>query len=123
MTRLLLLIVLCLVTWYYFPESRAILLDAAEPIVVRVARWSSREEMLQVGRNALAQERLTGHLPTGGAWLPWLEYRYATEEARQDPWGSTYQLQATADSVFVISFGPDRIRGSEDDILVSTPRR
>lgn len=122
MTRLFLLCVLGLATWLYFPETRAMLLDAAGPIVLPLARWSTEEEMAQVARNAVDQERLTGELPLGPAWLGWLEDRYAEPEVTQDPWGTTYQIHASKDSVWVISYGPDRTRDTPDDFGVSTPR-
>ena len=122
MTKLLLLCVLALVTWYYFPETRAILLDVAEPVVVPLARWGTEEEMAQVARNVVDQERLTGALPKGGAWLEWLESRYAAPEMAEDPWGSIYALEASEDSVWVLSYGPDRTRNTPDDFRVSTPR-
>jgi hypothetical protein len=122
MTKLLLLCFLAVLTWYYFPETRAMLLDAAEPVVVPLARWSTEEEMAQVARNVVDQERLTGELPSGSAWLGWLTYRYATREATQDPWGSLYQLDASKDSVWILSYGPDRTRATEDDFRVGTPR-
>ncbi len=122
MTRLVLMIILALVTWYYFPETRAMLLDAAAPIVVPVIRWSTEEEMGQVARNVVDHERLTGRLPAGPAWLDWLEYRYASDAARRDPWGSTYQLAVTRDSVWILSYGPDRTRETEDDFYVVTSR-
>ena len=123
MTRLLLLVILGLLTWFYFPETRAILLDAAEPVVLPVQRWGVQDEMAQVARNAVDHERLTGQLPAGPAWLEWLRYRYATPETRTDPWGTTYQLVASKDSVWVVSLGPDRTRETEDDFAVSAPRR
>ena len=122
MSRLILLIILCLVTWYYFPETRAIMLDAAQPILNPIVRWGIEEEMAQVARNVVDHERLTGRLPTGAAWLDWLEYRYSSDEARQDPWGSVYQLKVAEDSVWVLSFGPDRTRDTDDDFSVSAPR-
>lgn len=122
MTRLLLLIVLAVVTWLYFPETRAILMDVAEPVILPVMRWSMEEEMATVGRNAVDHERLTGELPTGSDWLEWLDYRYVSDESRTDPWGSPYQLEASQDSVWTLSYGPDKIRGTADDYRVSTPR-
>lgn len=122
MTRLVLLTILALLTWYYFPETRAMLLDLAEPTVVPVIRWSAEDEMAQVARNVVEHERLTGRLPAGPAWLEWLRFRYASEDARRDPWGSTYQLAATEDSVWIVSFGPDRTRKTEDDFSVAAPR-
>ena len=64
MTRLLLLMVLALVTWFYFPETRTILLNLAEPIVTPIVRWSTEDEMGNVGRNVVEHERLTGTMPT-----------------------------------------------------------
>jgi len=122
MTRLLLLALLAVLTWVYFPETRAMLLAAAEPIAAPLARWGTQEEMAQVARNVVDQERLTGVLPSGSAWLDWLKYRYASPDATTDPWGSTYQLEASEDSVWVLSFGPDRTRDTEDDFQVVTPR-
>ena len=122
MTRLVLMVILALATWYYFPETRAMLLDVAEPIVVPIIRWSTKEEMSRVARNVVDQERLTGQLPSGAAWLDWLDFRYATDEARQDPWGSTYQLAISRDSVWILSYGPDRTRDTEDDFYVVTSR-
>ena len=122
MTRLLLLVALALVTWYYFPETRAMLLDIAEPVVVPIVRWSAQEEMAQVGRNVLEQERLTGRLPSGSEWLGWLNFRYPSDEAKRDPWGSIYQLLVWPDSVGVVSLGPDRVRLTDDDFHVVTLR-
>jgi len=98
-TKLFLLCVLAVLTWYYFPETRAMLLDVAEPVVVPLARWSTEEEMAQVARNVVDQERLTGALPKGGEWLQWLHARYASSEMTVDPWGSVYQLESSKDSV------------------------
>lgn len=122
MNRLFLLIVLCLLTWYYFPETRAMLLDVAEPAVVPVVRWSAEEEMGQVARNVVEHERLTGVVPGGPEWLDWLDYRYSVEEIKRDPWGTIYQLEVGPDSVWVLSFGPDRVRGTDDDFRVAAPR-
>jgi hypothetical protein len=122
MIRLLLLVILAAVSWLYFPETREILMDIAEPVVLPVMRWSLQEEMATVGRNAVDHERLTGQLPAGSSWLEWLEYRYVSEESRTDPWGSVYQLEVSTDSVWTLSYGPDRTRGTSDDFRVSSPR-
>jgi len=122
MRRLLFLVILGLLTWYYFPETRAILFDVAEPLVLPIMRWSTEEEMAQVARNVAEHERLTGEVPTGARWLEWLGFRYASEEIHTDPWGSVYQLELSSDSVRILSFGPDRTRGTGDDFRVSYPR-
>ena len=122
MTRLVLLIILALCVWYYFPETRAMLADAAAPVLVPIARWSAQEDMAQVARNVVEHERLTGALPTGAAWLEWLDYRYATDDLKRDPWGTLYQLEVRGDSVAVVSSGPDRIRRTDDDFEVLAAR-
>ena len=122
MSRLLLLILLGVCVWYYFPETRAILGDAAAPVLVPIATWSAEEEMDQIARNVVEHERLTGQLPTGAAWLEWLDFRYLGPDLYRDPWGSVYQLEARGDSVAIISLGPDRIRATADDFEVVTRR-
>jgi hypothetical protein len=122
MTRLVLLIILALLTWLYFPETRAILLDAAEPVVLPIMRWSTREEMAQMGRHVLDHERLTGHVPAMTEWLEWLQYRYQSDDAAKDPWGSYYQLVVWDDSLAILSFGPDRTRLTDDDFQVVAMR-
>ncbi len=123
MSRLFLLALLAVLTWVYFPETRAMVLDVTAPIAVPLARWSTEEEMAQVARNAVDEERLTGALPAGPRWLDWLRVRYASPEATRDPWGTTYQLDSSKDSVWVLSFGPDRTRGTLDDFRVASPRK
>lgn len=122
MTRLILLVLLAILTWLYFPETRAIVLDVAEPLVTPIVRWSTEEDMSQIARNVVEQERLTGTLPSGGGWLQWLEYRYPDSDMWVDPWGSVYQLEAVADSVWVVSFGPDRVRMTDDDFRIGARR-
>lgn len=122
MLRLGLLVVLAVLTWLYFPESRALLLEAAEPVITPVVRWTAREEMAQVARNVVDRERLTGALPAGPAWLGWLDERYSSEELRMDPWGSVYQLSVWQDSIGILSYGPDRTRDTEDDFHVAMRR-
>jgi len=130
-TRLALVGVLCLLTWYQFPDSRAIVLDAAAPVVRPVVRpvvntfmaWGTLDEMERVGRNVVTHERLTGEIPEGeGAWQAWLEERYPARDIGFDTWGAPYQLLVWPDSVGILSYGPDGIPGTADDLQVATPR-
>ena len=122
MRRPLLLILFGLVAAYYFPDSRQVMVDLAQPVLAPAIRWSTKEEMAQVGRNVIEHERLTGQMPDRRSWLAWLDYRYSAEDLKQDPWGSVYQLRVFADSVAIVSYGPDRTRSTEDDFQVVTPR-
>ncbi len=122
MARLVLMVVLGLVAAFYFPDSRAVMMDIAEPVIVPVERWSTSAEMRQVGENVLEHERLTGKLPDRRTWVGWLDYRYLSDDLRQDPWGSMYQLRVWADSVAIVSWGPDATSSTEDDFQVVVPR-
>ncbi|MDZ7780493.1 MAG: hypothetical protein U5R14_11280 [Gemmatimonadota bacterium] len=123
MTRLVLLSMLCVVTWYYFPETRAILHEAAERVLRPYTALGAIDEMERVGRNVVSHERLTGELPTDeGAWQAWLDERYRNGTVVHDRWGATYGLRVWPDSVGIVSAGPDGLPGTDDDMLVATPR-
>lgn len=122
MGRLILLIVLGLSAVYYFPDSRQMLMEASEPIMVPIVRWTTKEEMSQVGRDVVAYEQTTGQLPDRRGWLDWLEWRYTLEDSKKDAWDTVYELKVWADSVGVMSYGPDRTRNTDDDFTVVTLR-
>lgn len=122
MTRLVLLVILGFVAMYYFPDSRTVLLDLAEPVLVPMMTWSTKEEMSQIGRNVVEHERLTGQLPGDQDWIPWLQYRYSGEDLWKDPWDSLYRLEIWDDSIAVVSYGPDRERYTADDFQVVMAR-
>ena len=122
MARLILLIVFGVVATYYFPDSRQAMENAAAPILAPLIRWDTKAEMAVLVGNVLDHERLTGALPDRRNWSGWLDWRYSGTEMKQDPWGSRYQLQVWADSVAIVSLGPDRTRSTEDDFSVVEPR-
>ena len=122
MARLLLLIVFGVVAAYYFPDSRQAMENAAVPILAPFIRWDTKAEMSVLGGNVLEHERLTGELPDRRNWSGWLDWRYSTNDIKEDPWGSRYQLRVWADSVAIVSLGPDRTRLTEDDFSVVSPR-
>lgn len=123
MIRLLLVLLVGTAAILYFPDSRAMVMEVTEPVLNRVARWNLEEEMRQVSRDVAGYEASTGSLPDRRRWLEWLDYRYASAELRTDPWGSTYELKVWTDSVGVLSYGPDRLRETSDDVVVAMPRR
>jgi len=123
MRKLILLVILWFAVAFYFPDSRVWLIELSGPVVTPLVEWNTKEEMKQVGRDVVDHELTTGKLPDRRGWLEWLEYRYLSEDLRQDYWGSTYELKVWADSVGVWSYGADRTRQTEDDFWVSTPRQ
>ncbi len=122
MTRLVLLIIFGLLVSYYFPDSRRMLVDKSRPLWIPIVEWNTKQEMKQVASDVVDQERLTGQLPDRRHWKAWLEYRYSLQESWTDGWGSMYDLEVWPDSVGIISYGPDRTRGTDDDFVVTQPR-
>jgi hypothetical protein len=120
--RLILMIVLGVVAAYYFPDSRQAIENAAVPIMAPLIRWDTKAKMAVLAGNVLDHERLTGELPDRRSWSGWLDWRYSGEDMRQGPWTSLYQLRVWADSVAIVSSGPDRTSSTEDDFSVVTPR-
>lgn len=123
MRKLILLIILWIVVTYYFPDSRSMVKRWTRPLWLPLVEWNAKQEMQQVARDVVDEEAKTGKLPDPRQWVHWLEYRYTGDGLRKDPWGSFYRLQVWADSVGIISYGPDGIRGTADDIEVTAPRR
>lgn len=122
MTRLFLLVVLGVVAMYYFPDSRQILVEKSQPLWVPLVKWDVKEEMKQVGRDVVNHEIQTGRMLDRRSWLEWLEWRYPMEDLTKDAWGTTYELRVWSDSVGIMSYGPDRVKATEDDFYISQPR-
>ena len=122
MTRLILLMILGLVSTYYFPDSRQMLRNVTAPIAEPVIRWSTKQEMAQVGTNVLEHEQKTSQFPAGSAWLVWLNGRYMHDDMWTDPWGSVYRLRVWPDSIAIVSNGLDHTQNTADDFQVVLQR-
>ena len=122
MAKALALLIAGIVVVSYFPDSRQVFLNVTEPLVLPIIKSSALEEMERIGRNVIDYEHLTGEVPDRTGWIPWLNFRYDLDKHRRDPWGSAYELGVTADSVLIISYGPDLIRATEDDFNFVTAR-
>jgi hypothetical protein len=122
MRKLILLIILWAAVAYYFPDTRRLAKEWTRPLWVPVVEWNARKEMEQVGHDVVQVEAKTGKLPDQRRWIEWLDYRYPMGGMAVDPWGSMYQLEVWADSIAILSDGPDRVRGTEDDFHVTLPR-
>jgi len=120
--KLVLLVVAGVLVTTYLPDSREWLAGVLRPLWAPVVRWNTEQEMAQVGRDVVGHEIQMGKLPDRRTWNDWLDWRYPVDDLKLDAWGSTYQLRVWADSVAIVSWGPDRIRNTEDDFQVSTPR-
>lgn len=119
MTRLILMIVLGIVAMAYFPESREVLVKATEPVITPPLRWHTSHELERIVRELrLYEGEHMGELPEARRFPDWLvstlDFGAAT-----DPWGSRYVLYERRDSFAVVSFGPDQLPETADDLRVA----
>lgn len=116
MARLGLLIVLAIVAAFYFPDSRRMIIDMSGPVVNPVFRWQTTGEIDQIIRDLRSYEsEHFDQLPDRREWGSWLEQSYHGP-AGMDGWGTRYHFMTQRDSFYVVSYGPDRVYGTEDDV-------
>ena len=116
MGKLTLLLIVGIGAALYFPDSRQSIIDTAMPILVPVLEWSAKGEMDEIARSISRQDRLQHRVPSRREWVPYLENNFSGDAGR-DPWGSLYQFQAWRDSFAIISYGADRERATDDDVM------
>jgi hypothetical protein len=118
-TRLILLIILGGVATYYLPESRAAMVDVTQPVLNPAFRWHSLQEMTRIAGEIQVYERDNfGRIPDPRVFPSWLASNFS-EGATRDAWGSPYLLFIERDSFVVVSWGPDRMPRTDDDLRVA----
>jgi hypothetical protein len=127
MGKLILLVIAGLAAALYFPTSRAYMTEHAMPLMNPVLRWQTADEMDQIVRDLRTYEQEhANRLPTRDDWPDFLARTYREEET-SDSWGSRYHYMLQRDSFIIVSYGPDRVYGTDDDIrnggLQATARR
>ncbi len=116
MTRLGLLILLGIVAAFYFPDSRRMIINSSGPVVNPVFRWQTTGEIDQIIRDLRSYEsEHYNRLPDRREWGAWMEQTYHGQ-GRLDAWGTRYHFMTQRDSFYVVSHGPDRVYGTEDDV-------
>jgi hypothetical protein len=117
MGRILIVLALVLGAGFYFPESRARILDTIAPMANPAYRWMSHQQMNQIVEDLELRIQSGGSLPTArGEFDAWLDRRYPQQRSRQDAWGSRYQMRVQGDRFQILSAGPDGVFGTEDDL-------
>ena len=119
-TKIIVLIVLGFAAALYFPNSRQVMIDKAEPVIQPVLVWSADREIQRLSDGVRMEARETGP-PSMRSWNRWLEENFSGDAAT-DPWGTLYYYQAWADSFAILSDGPDGAKDTEDDIRHSQHR-
>jgi hypothetical protein len=116
MGKLILLILAGLGAALYFPKSRAYVKEHAMPLMNPVLRWQTADEMDQIVRDLRTYEQEhANRLPTRDEWPDFLARTYS-EAQTSDSWGSQYHYMLQRDSFIIVSYGPDRVYGTDDDI-------
>lgn len=107
----------------YFPESRSVVLDASEPVLNPVLRWSTRGEMRKIARDLESQGQTGRNFPSEQeAFVEWMDRNYQGVTSTIDAWGATYTLRLRADSFGIVSPGPDGELSTDDDVVVEGSR-
>lgn len=118
MGRLLLLLVVALGVALYLPDSRAFLVERASPLANPAYRWMSHQQMNQIVEDLELHLGSGGRLPLArGEFDAWLDRRYRQDRSRRDAWGTRYELRSRGDRFEVLSAGPDRTFGTDDDLV------
>jgi hypothetical protein len=86
-------------------------------------RWLTVQEMRRIGAELRRRELMLQQLPSPREFQSFLAKQIYVQRAGLDPWGTPYSLQITRDSIIILSAGPDKERGTADDIRESTARR
>lgn len=116
MIKVFIVILLAAGVGLYFPESRAVMAQYARPLLNPVFGWQTKDEMEQIVRDLRTYEHENyDRLPDRRQWPEYLANNYQGGDAT-DSWGSDYHFMIQRDSFLIISYGPDKIYGTEDDI-------
>mgnify|MGYP001824728648 CR=1 FL=1 len=119
---LLLLVVICAAL--YFPEPRAWVIDRAQPVLNPILTTATHSEMERIVEDLGQYSRENfGRFPDTRQFPLWLEDQY-TGGGSRDSWDTPYQLEDLRRDrrMRLRSWGPDRLRGTDDDIFVDFQR-
>ena len=118
--KLLLLAIVALGVGLAIPSTRPRILN---PVLDRINNEIVPRRLETIAAQLDMMTQRGEDLPTGN-WEGWIR-AYTTQDP-VDPWGNVYYLDRRRDSYVLGSMGPDRTKGTPDDLTVSrsfTPRR
>ncbi len=115
MSRILGFLVLVLAAVLLLPSLRERARPQIEWALTPVYRWEAKNRVNDLSR-VLERERATGaQLPQPRGFAGFVTAREGAA-ASLDPWGQPFFLESTRTTLRVGSAGPDRVRGTADDI-------
>jgi hypothetical protein len=121
--KLLILLVVVLAIALYLPDSRALMGSWIQPLVTPGYRWMTNQELSQIESDFEFYLENRDYSPLRrGEFDRWLDSRYPQPRSRIDSWGERYTLRMSRSGFQVISAGPDREVGTDDDLVVEGAR-
>jgi hypothetical protein len=121
MSRLLLILVFLLAAVLLLPPLRERAAPQIEWALTPVYRWEAKNRVSEISRVLERERSLSGGVPHPRNFQSFIASREGPAAAL-DPWGEPYFLEVTRTTLRVGSAGPDRVRGTADDIY-SQPAR
>lgn len=104
------------------PPLRRWATPAVEPLINPVRRITVADRVNELSRQVEKEIHITGEAPQSRDLAAIIQRMHpGRKNAGLDPWGRRYFLRRRAGAFQVASSGPDRRRGTRDDIL-SRPR-
>lgn len=128
--KVLLLVVILLGFLWSVPASREKIKDVLRPVGVALepaVQWALnptrragvRREQDFILREIENDRQMGRGFPDARDFEAWVARRVDALNDGRDPWGQPYHLEVTRQTVTVISSGPDRARGTADDVRAS----
>jgi hypothetical protein len=120
--RLLIVLLIVLGAGLYFPQTREWIFERASPLLTPAYVWMTNQELGQIAADLSVLQGSRTDLPTRrGEFDAWMDRRYPGEKSRVDAWGTRYRLEVLSSRFRVISAGPDRTFGTDDDLSREAP--
>lgn len=121
--RLLMLLIVVLAIGVYLPDSRALMAGWMQPLLTPGYRWMTSQELDQIASDFAIYLDARDYSPMRrGEFDTWLDGRYPQSKSRIDSWGTRYTVKMSRSGFEVISAGPDRRVGTDDDLVAEGSR-
>lgn len=117
MTRLIFVLIFVLIAVVLNPTLRTRVEPHLGFALDPVYGWQVRGKVAEIARGLQSDLAAGRALPPERGFSDYLRRRYPGEDSHLDPWGTPYFLARARNGVQIGSAGPDRARGTQDDIL------
>lgn len=102
---------------------RGMLKKPLRPFVRPLQEQHANSEALEIMRALKDEVTRTARVPRPDDFLGWVKAHQLTDHNGLDPWGKPYEMLQSADTLYVVSLGPDTTLNTADDIKAGFPHR